>query len=129
MTCEPNQPPRLPQPAASRAEHRAGPRPATQLQRDDRLPKIIVLPPEPGRKLDQTRLVHKVTADDVVVAALPLFHIFGLQISTNLALLQGATVVICPGSNRGILARRPRVPGHQGRARAPWCSLWPPAIA
>ena len=46
--------------------------------------------------LCQTRLVHKVTEDDVVIAALPLFHIFGLQISLNLALLEGATVVILP---------------------------------
>jgi acyl-CoA synthetase (AMP-forming)/AMP-acid ligase II len=46
--------------------------------------------------LCQTRLVHRVTEDDVVIAALPLFHIYGLQITLNLALLAGATVVILP---------------------------------
>lgn len=61
------------------------------------LPKIVVLTHRNlVASLCQTRLVHKVTADDVVIAALPLFHIFGLQISMNLALLEGATVVILP---------------------------------
>ena len=61
------------------------------------LPKIVVLTHRNlVASLCQTRLVHKVTADDVVLAALPLFHIFGLQISLNLALLEGATVVILP---------------------------------
>jgi acyl-CoA synthetase (AMP-forming)/AMP-acid ligase II len=46
--------------------------------------------------LCQTRLVHRVTEDDVVIAALPLFHIYGLQMTLNLALLAGATVVILP---------------------------------
>jgi hypothetical protein len=46
--------------------------------------------------LGQTRLVHQVTEDDVVIAALPLFHIYGLQITLNLPLLAGATVVILP---------------------------------
>jgi acyl-CoA synthetase (AMP-forming)/AMP-acid ligase II len=46
--------------------------------------------------LCQTRLVHQVTEDDVVIAALPLFHIYGLQITLNLPLLAGATVVILP---------------------------------
>jgi acyl-CoA synthetase (AMP-forming)/AMP-acid ligase II len=46
--------------------------------------------------LCQTRLVHQVTEDDVVMAALPLFHIYGLQITLNLALLAGATVIILP---------------------------------
>ncbi len=40
--------------------------------------------------------MHKVTGDDVVIAALPLFHIFGLQVSLNLGLREGATVVILP---------------------------------
>jgi acyl-CoA synthetase (AMP-forming)/AMP-acid ligase II len=61
------------------------------------LPKIVVLTHRNlVASLCQTRLVHKVTADDVVIAVLPLFHIFGLQISMNLALLEGATVVILP---------------------------------
>jgi acyl-CoA synthetase (AMP-forming)/AMP-acid ligase II len=46
--------------------------------------------------LCQTRLVQQVTEDDVVIAALPLFHIYGLQITLNLPLLAGATVVILP---------------------------------
>src|SRR5262249_5403458 len=46
--------------------------------------------------LCQTRLAHAVTRDDVVIAALPLFHIFGFQVTLNLALLEGATVVVLP---------------------------------
>jgi acyl-CoA synthetase (AMP-forming)/AMP-acid ligase II len=46
--------------------------------------------------LGQTWLVHQVTEDDVVIAALPFFHIYGLQLTLNLPLLAGATVVILP---------------------------------
>ena len=46
--------------------------------------------------LCQTSLVHQVTEADVVIAALPLFHIYGLQITLNLPLAAGATVVILP---------------------------------
>jgi acyl-CoA synthetase (AMP-forming)/AMP-acid ligase II len=46
--------------------------------------------------LCQTSLAHQVTEDDVVIAALPLFHIYGLQITLNLPLAAGATVVILP---------------------------------
>jgi len=46
--------------------------------------------------LCQTWLVHQVAEDDVVMAALPLFHIYGLQITLNLALHAGATVIIVP---------------------------------
>ncbi len=46
--------------------------------------------------LCQTWPVHELSEDDVVMAALPLFHIYGLQITLNLALLAGATVVILP---------------------------------
>src|SRR5689334_16553600 len=46
--------------------------------------------------LCQTRLAHPVAEDDVVIAALPLFHIYGLQITLNLSLPAGATVVILP---------------------------------
>lgn len=46
--------------------------------------------------LYQTWLAHEVTVDDVVIAALPLFHIYGLQLTLNLPLLAGATVVIPP---------------------------------
>ncbi len=66
------------------------------------LPKIVVLTHRSLiASLWQTRLVHKVTADDVVLASLPLFHIFALQISVNLALLQGATVVLLPRFDPG----------------------------
>jgi acyl-CoA synthetase (AMP-forming)/AMP-acid ligase II len=44
----------------------------------------------------QTRLVHRVTDADVVLAVLPLFHIYGAQLSMNLALLEGATIVLQP---------------------------------
>jgi acyl-CoA synthetase (AMP-forming)/AMP-acid ligase II len=61
------------------------------------LPKLVVLTHRNlVASLGQTRLVHGVTEDDVVIAALPLFHIFGLQISLNLGLLAGATVVMLP---------------------------------
>jgi len=46
--------------------------------------------------LGQTWTAHRVTEDDAVIAALPLFHIYGLQITLNLPLLAGATVVILP---------------------------------
>jgi acyl-CoA synthetase (AMP-forming)/AMP-acid ligase II len=46
--------------------------------------------------LGQTWAAHQVAEDDVVIAALPLFHIYGLQITLNLPLLAGATVVILP---------------------------------
>jgi acyl-CoA synthetase (AMP-forming)/AMP-acid ligase II len=61
------------------------------------LPKSVVLTHRNlVASLSQTRLAHQVTEDDVVIAALPLFHIYGLQITLNLALLGGATVVILP---------------------------------
>ena len=46
--------------------------------------------------LCQNAAAHRVGADDVVVAVLPLFHIFGLQMTLNLALRAGATVVTMP---------------------------------
>jgi acyl-CoA synthetase (AMP-forming)/AMP-acid ligase II len=46
--------------------------------------------------LCQTRVVHRVTEADTVLAVLPLFHIFGLQLTMNLALLEGATVILLP---------------------------------
>jgi acyl-CoA synthetase (AMP-forming)/AMP-acid ligase II len=38
--------------------------------------------------------VHGVRADDVVVAVLPLYHLFAFQVTLNLSLAQGATVVL-----------------------------------
>ena len=64
------------------------------------------------------RLAHKVTEDDVVIAALPLFHIFGLQVTLNLALLQGATVVILPRFELGgVPASRAGLRRDQSRGR------------
>jgi acyl-CoA synthetase (AMP-forming)/AMP-acid ligase II len=47
----------------------------------------------------------RVTGDDVVIAALPLFHIFGFQVALNLPLAQGATVVILPRFELGAFLR------------------------
>ena len=59
------------------------------------LPKGVVLTHRNlVASLCQTRPVHQVGEDDVVIAALPLFHAFGFQVTLNLSLLQGATVVI-----------------------------------
>lgn len=55
--------------------------------------------------LCQVRLVHHVTEDDVVIAALPMFHCFALYVSVNLSLLQGATVVILPRFELGAFLR------------------------
>jgi acyl-CoA synthetase (AMP-forming)/AMP-acid ligase II len=61
------------------------------------LPKSVVLTHRNlVASLGQTWLAHQVTEDDVVIAALPLFHIYGLQLTLNLPLLAGATVVILP---------------------------------
>jgi acyl-CoA synthetase (AMP-forming)/AMP-acid ligase II len=46
--------------------------------------------------LCQIRAVHRVRPDDVVLAAVPLFHILGLQIVLNAALREGATIVTMP---------------------------------
>jgi acyl-CoA synthetase (AMP-forming)/AMP-acid ligase II len=55
--------------------------------------------------LCQSWPAHQVSEDDVVMAALPLFHIYGLQITLNLALLAGATVVILPRFELGAFLR------------------------
>jgi acyl-CoA synthetase (AMP-forming)/AMP-acid ligase II len=55
--------------------------------------------------LGQTLLAHPVAEGDVVIAALPLFHIYGLQITLNLPLLAGATVVILPRFELGAFLR------------------------
>jgi acyl-CoA synthetase (AMP-forming)/AMP-acid ligase II len=59
--------------------------------------------------LCQTHPVHRVRADDVLITALPLFHIFALQVTLSLGLRAGATVVIMPrfdGASVGLIARR-----------------------
>ncbi len=53
----------------------------------------------------QMLAMQRVTEDDVVIAALPLFHIFGFQVSLNLSLSQGATVVILPRFELGAFLR------------------------
>jgi acyl-CoA synthetase (AMP-forming)/AMP-acid ligase II len=46
--------------------------------------------------LCQTRPVHRVGADDVLLTVLPLYHIFALQVTLSLGLAAGATVVTAP---------------------------------
>jgi acyl-CoA synthetase (AMP-forming)/AMP-acid ligase II len=46
--------------------------------------------------LCQTRALHRVGPDDVVLAVLPLHHIFALQVTLSLGLAAGATVVTMP---------------------------------
>ena len=46
--------------------------------------------------LCQARAVHRVRATDVVLAALPWFHIYGLQFCLNLTLREGATIITMP---------------------------------
>ncbi|HEX4060003.1 MAG TPA: AMP-binding protein, partial [Streptosporangiaceae bacterium] len=46
--------------------------------------------------LCQTRAVHRVGPDDVLVIVLPLYHIFALQITLSLGLAAGATVITMP---------------------------------
>ena len=59
------------------------------------LPKSVVLTHRNlVASLCQTQPVLNAGDEDVVLAVLPLFHIFGLQVSLNLALRAGATVVI-----------------------------------
>jgi acyl-CoA synthetase (AMP-forming)/AMP-acid ligase II/NAD(P)-dependent dehydrogenase (short-subunit alcohol dehydrogenase family) len=53
----------------------------------------------------QTLLGQLVTGEDVVIAALPLFHIFGFQAVLNLPLAQGATVVLLPRFEFGAFLR------------------------
>jgi acyl-CoA synthetase (AMP-forming)/AMP-acid ligase II len=87
------------------------------------LPKIVVLSHRNlVASLCQTRLVHEVTADDVVLAALPLFHIFALQVSANLALVQGATLVVLPRFDLGSFL------GAVERYRVTRAELVPPMV-
>jgi acyl-CoA synthetase (AMP-forming)/AMP-acid ligase II len=43
-----------------------------------------------------TARAHSVGADDVIVAVLPFFHIYGMQVTMNLGLAAGATIVTMP---------------------------------
>jgi acyl-CoA synthetase (AMP-forming)/AMP-acid ligase II len=46
--------------------------------------------------LAQGAATHTVTADDVVLCVLPMFHIYGLVVIMNAALSVGATVIVLP---------------------------------
>ena len=46
--------------------------------------------------IHQTRELHKVTEDDVLIAILPFFHIYGQQVIMNNGLAHGATLVTMP---------------------------------
>jgi acyl-CoA synthetase (AMP-forming)/AMP-acid ligase II len=43
--------------------------------------------------MEQIRSVHRIGADDVLIGALPFFHIYGQTVVLNLGLSQGATIV------------------------------------
>lgn len=61
------------------------------------LPKTVVLSHRNlVASLSQTAEVQRVGERDVVIAAVPLFHIYGMQVVMNLALRSGATVVLLP---------------------------------
>jgi acyl-CoA synthetase (AMP-forming)/AMP-acid ligase II len=46
--------------------------------------------------MEQLRAIHRIGADDVLVGALPFFHIYGQTVVLNLGLSQGATIVTMP---------------------------------
>jgi len=70
------------------------------------LPKGVVLTHRSlVASLCQSREVHRVRAGDVVIAVLPLFHIYGLQVTMNLALSEGATIVTMPRFDMETLLR------------------------
>ena len=61
------------------------------------LPKGVVLTHRGlVANLRGTARVHRVGPDDVIVAVLPLFHIYGMQVTMNLGLAAGATIVTMP---------------------------------
>jgi acyl-CoA synthetase (AMP-forming)/AMP-acid ligase II len=51
--------------------------------------------------MEQIRAIHRIGADDVLIGALPFFHIYGLTVVVNLGLSQGATIVTMPRFNFG----------------------------
>jgi acyl-CoA synthetase (AMP-forming)/AMP-acid ligase II len=46
--------------------------------------------------MEQIRSVHRIGADDVLIGALPFFHIYGQTVVLNLGLARGATIVTMP---------------------------------
>jgi acyl-CoA synthetase (AMP-forming)/AMP-acid ligase II len=70
------------------------------------LPKGVVLTHRNlVTSLCATRTVQRVDADDVLIGALPLFHIYGMQVTLNLGLLAGATIVTMPRFELGAFLR------------------------
>jgi acyl-CoA synthetase (AMP-forming)/AMP-acid ligase II len=51
--------------------------------------------------MEQLRAIHRIVADDVLVGALPFFHIYGQSVVVNLGLSQGATIVTMPRFEMG----------------------------
>ena len=51
--------------------------------------------------MEQIRSIHRIGADDVLIGALPFFHIYGQTVVVNLGLSQGATVVTMPRFDMG----------------------------
>jgi acyl-CoA synthetase (AMP-forming)/AMP-acid ligase II len=51
--------------------------------------------------MEQVRSIHRIGAEDVLIGALPFFHIYGQTVVINLGLSQGATVVIMPRFDMG----------------------------
>ena len=51
--------------------------------------------------MEQIRAVHRIGADDVLIGALPFFHIYGQTVVVNLGLSQGATIVTMPRFDMG----------------------------
>ena len=70
------------------------------------LPKRVMLSHR-GAVADLCQLpyAHHVTRHDVVLVALPMTHNFGMQVSLNLSLRAGATVVILPRFETGAFLR------------------------
>jgi acyl-CoA synthetase (AMP-forming)/AMP-acid ligase II len=63
---------------------------------------------------------HRVTERDVTIALVPMFHVYGLQVSLNWPLMCGATIVILPRFDLGALLRA--VQDH----RVTWMQVAPP---
>ncbi len=75
----------------------------------------------------QIRPLHGMVADDVVLAVLPFFHIYGMTVLLNAALHARARLVIMPsfdlGEFLGNIAESQGAPSRSSRRRSP--SRWP----